>query len=215
MFEQTRARYLIWGDYIVKSKVFVTPERLKDLIIKYVKEEERSISSLSRRLESEGHKMHRLVLTGYLKALTDVGVLREKEIPPAKVYTTSAHREKDIYEIVGEKCFALNVKDDERAQIAVYILQKLFHRPIFFEELKQCGFKEVLEDAEQITGEDRREAKAALTKANVHLPYNDPAFLVKKDYEDVFYEVLSDIMIETFKAKRLVVGTKQLKLGEI
>jgi hypothetical protein len=159
--------------------------------------------------------MHRLVLTGYLKALTDVGVLREKEIPPAKVYTTSAHRERDIYEIVGEKCLALNVKEDQKPQIAIYILQKLFHRPIFFEELKQCGFKEVVEDAEQITGDERREAKAALTKADVHLPYNDPAFLVNKDYEDVFYEVLSDIMIETFKAKRLVVGTKQLKLGEI
>lgn len=200
---------------MARSKVFVTPERLKDLIIKYVKEEERSISSLSRRLEKEGHKMHRLVLTGYLKALTDVGVLKEKEIPPAKVYTTSAHRERDIYEIVGEKCFALNVKEEQKPQIAVYILQRLFHRPVFFEELKQCGFKEVVEDAEQITGDERREAKAALTKADVHLPYNDPAFLVKKDYEDVFYEVLSDIMIETFKAKRLVIGTKQLKLGEI
>ena len=53
---------------MVKSNVFITPERLKDLIIKYVKEEERSISSLSRRLEEEGYKMHRLVLTGYLKA---------------------------------------------------------------------------------------------------------------------------------------------------
>lgn len=199
---------------MARGKVFVTPERLKDLIVKYVKEEERSISSLSRRLEEEGHKMHRLVLTGYLKALTDVGVLREKEIPPAKVYTTSAHREKNLYEAVGEKCIALNVKEDEKAQITVYILQRLFHRPIFFEELKQCGFKEGVEDAEQITGDERREAKAALTKANVHLPYNDPAFVVKKDYETIFNEVVSDIIIETFRAKRLVIGTKQLKLGE-
>lgn len=200
---------------MARGKVFVTPERLKDLIVKYVKEEERSISSLSRRLEEEGHKMHRLVLTGYLKALTDVGVLREKEIPPAKVYTTSAHREKNLYEAVGEKCIALNVKEDEKAQITVYILQRLFHRPIFFEELKQCGFKEGVEDAEQITGDERREAKAALTKANVHLPYNDPAYVVKKDYETIFNEVVSDIIIETFRAKRLVIGTKQLKLGEI
>lgn len=200
---------------MAKGKVFVTPDRLKDLIIKYVKEEERSISSLSRRLEQEGHKMHRLVLTGYLKALTDVGVLREKEIPPAKVYTTSAHREKNIYEIVGEKCMALDLKDDEKAQVAVYIMQRLFHRPVFFEELKQCGFKEGVEDAEQITGDERREAKAALTKSNVHLPYNDPAFAIKKDYEEIFLEILSEIIIENLKAKRLVIGTKQLKLGEI
>ncbi len=198
-----------------KSKVFVTPERLKDLIIKYVKEEEHSISSLSRRLEGEGNKMHRLVLTGYLKALTDVGVLREKEIPPAKVYTTSAHREKNIYEAVGEKCMALDLKEDEKAQVTVYILQKLFHRPVFFEELKQCGFKEGVIDAEQITGDERREAKISLTKANVHLPYNDPAYVVKKDYEPQFLDVLSDIMIDNFKAKRLVIGTKQVKLGEM
>ena len=200
---------------MARSKVFVTPERLKDLIIKYVKEEERSISSLSRRLEEEGHKMHRLVLTGYLKALTDVGVLREKEIPPAKVYTTSAHRDKNLYEAVGEKCLALKVKEDEKAEAAVYTLQKLFHRPIFFEELKQCGFKEGMEDAEQITGDERREAKAALTKAKVHLPYNDPAYIVKKDYELIYQDILTDIIIESFKAKRLVIGTKQLKLGEV
>lgn len=200
---------------MARSKVFVTPERLKDLIIKYVKEEERSISSLSRRLEEEGHKMHRLVLTGYLKALTDVGVLREKEIPPAKVYTTSAHRDKNLYEAVGEKCLALKVNDDEKAEAAVYTLQKLFHRPIFFEELKQCGFKEGVEDAEQITGDERREAKVALTKAKVHLPYNDPAYLIKKDYEIIYQDILTDIIIESFKAKRLVIGTKQLKLGEV
>ncbi|UCE74677.1 MAG: hypothetical protein JSV56_02970 [Methanomassiliicoccales archaeon] len=200
---------------MAKSKVFVTPERLKDLIIKYVKEEERSISSLSRRLEEEGYKMHRLVLTGYLKALTDVGVLKEKEIPPAKVYTTSAHMKKNLYEVVGEKCMALNVDDDKKAQVAVYILQKLFRRPIFFEELKQCGFKEGVDDAEQVTGDERREAKAALTKAKVHLPYNDPAYLVKKDYEALFVEVLSDIVTEGYRAKRLVIGTKQLKLGDV
>jgi DNA-binding HxlR family transcriptional regulator len=200
---------------MTKGKVFVTPEMLKDLIIQYVKEEERSISSLSRRLEAEGHKMHRLVLTGYLKALTDVGVLREKEIPPAKVYTTSAHRDKNIYETVGEKCKALSMKEDEKAEVAVFILQKLFHRPVFFEELKQCGFSEGMDDEDQVTGDERREAKAALTKAKVHLPYNDPAYIVKQDYEDIFVEVLSEIVTENFKAKRLVIETKQLKLGEL
>lgn len=185
------------------------------MIIKYVKEEERSISSLSRRLEAEGYKMHRLVLTGYLKALTDVGILREKEIPPAKVYTTSAHRDRNIYEMIGEKCMALDVKDGEKPLAAIYILQRLFRRPVFFEELRQCGFREGAEDAEQITGDERREAKAALTRAKVHLPYNDPAYLVKKEYRDEFQDVLSEIVIEMFKARRLVVGTKQVKLGEM
>ncbi len=159
--------------------------------------------------------MHRLVLTGYLKALTDVGILREKEIPPAKVYTTSAHREKNLYEAVAEKCKNLNLEEDEKASVAVYVLQRLFHRPVFFEELKQGGFKDGVDNAEQITGDERREAKAALTKANVHLPYNDPAYIVKKDYEAIYLEILSSMVIDTFKVKRLVMGTKQIKLGDI
>jgi DNA-binding HxlR family transcriptional regulator len=185
------------------------------MVIKYVKEEERSISALSRHLENEGYKMHRLVLTGYLKALTDVGILREKEIPPAKVYTTSAHKEKNLYEAIGERCMALDLREDKKPEVAVYILQRLFHRPVFFEELKQCGFKEGVDDADQITGDERREAKAALTKAKVHLPYNDPAFIVRKDYEDLFMEIMSDIIIENYKSRRLVTGTKQLRLGEV
>jgi hypothetical protein len=197
---------------MAKPGVFVTPERLKELIIKHLKEEEQSISGLSRSLEKEGYKMHRLVLTGYLKALSDLGVLKEKEIPPSKVYTTSALREKNIYEKVGEKCMGLNIKDDEKPEVAAFVLQKLFHRPIFLEEIKECGFDRNPNEDLRVTGEERREAKISLTSAGYKLPNNDPAYYIENDYNEYFNEILHDILIETFKVKRLVHSTKQIKL---
>ncbi len=198
-----------------QHEVFVTPERLKDLIIKYIKEEEQSISALSRRLNTEGHKMHRLVLTGYLKALSDLGVLKEKDIPPSKVYSTSAHRDKNLYEKIGEKCMLLNINDEEKPKLAAYILQELFHRPIFLEEIKECGFEESLDDDLRVTGEERREAKSCLSSSGLKLPHNDPAYSIDNDYSEMFDEVLHDIIIDMFKVRRLVHKTKQIKLGEM
>ncbi|HRR67139.1 MAG TPA: hypothetical protein P5063_05780, partial [Methanomassiliicoccales archaeon] len=64
------------------------PDRdLKQTIISMLSEEGRSISYLSKELKKQGFDMHRLILTGYLRALSDLNILKEKEVPPAKVYT--------------------------------------------------------------------------------------------------------------------------------
>src|SRR3989454_12595297 len=83
--------------------LFVPERNLKDLIVSSVRAKERSISALAKDLTLIGYKFHRLFLAGYLKALADLGVLREKEIPPAKVYTASTYRGKTLYEGVGEE----------------------------------------------------------------------------------------------------------------
>ena len=56
------------------------------IIIDCLGKDGKSISALSKDLEDRGIKMHRLIITGYLRALTDQGVLREREIPPSKIY---------------------------------------------------------------------------------------------------------------------------------
>src|SRR6266699_2155134 len=73
--------------------MFVPERNLKDLVVSYIRERERSISALTKQLKQDGYAFHRLFVTGYLKALSDLGVLREKDIPPAKVYTPAAPRE--------------------------------------------------------------------------------------------------------------------------
>ena len=111
--------------------MFVPDRNLKDLILSYVKQQERSISSLAKVLQKDGFRFHRLFIAGYLKSLADMGVLREKEIPPAKVYTTSAHRERNVYESVGEKCRQSEANERRQARLAVAVLERLFRRPIF------------------------------------------------------------------------------------
>jgi hypothetical protein len=79
------------------------PDRaLKDHIFDILKNDGMSISALSRELETRGIVLHRLILTGYLRALTDYNYLKEKMVPPAKVYVPVKGRDKDIYEVVGD-----------------------------------------------------------------------------------------------------------------
>ncbi len=45
-----------------------------------------SISGLTRELKAEGIEEHRLVLTGYLRALRDLELLDEVEVPPLRKF---------------------------------------------------------------------------------------------------------------------------------
>lgn len=186
---------------------------MKDLILSYLRNEETSISALSRQLERDGYKVHRLVLTGYLKALADMGVLKQKEIPPSKVYTLTSASERNIYEVVGDKCRTLELDDKEAATVGAYVLQNLFHRPVFLHEIRQCGLGDIVL-AKRISGEERTEARKALTKNGFRLPTNDPAYLVEKEetYEKAMDSILQEILVEKFRSQSLVMGPKQTRL---
>ena len=80
-----------------------SPEKdLRDLVIEVLKKDPTSISGLARELSGRGVKMHRLELTGYLKALADLDILKQKDIKPAKVFSVSGARERSLYEMVGD-----------------------------------------------------------------------------------------------------------------
>ncbi len=119
--------------------LFVPERNLKDLVVSYLRLQERSISALTKQLRQDGYSFHRLFVTGYLKALADVGMLREKDIPPSKVYTTSAHRELNLYELVGSRCREATKDEADQVRLAIGVLQKLFRRPIFLREIRECG----------------------------------------------------------------------------
>ena len=138
--------------------MFVPERNLKDLVISYIRQQERSISSLTKQLKQDGYSFHRLFVTGYLKALADLGVLREKDIPPAKVYTTSAHREPNLYEIVGVRCREMVKDESDQVRLVVAVLQRLFRRPVFLREIRECGFAGAV-DVPLAPREDREEAR--------------------------------------------------------
>ncbi|EQD57979.1 hypothetical protein B1A_11017, partial [mine drainage metagenome] len=57
---------------------------IKEMIVKELQKSEKSISGLQKALMEQGYSFHRLVLTGYLRAMVDVGILSEKEIKPSR-----------------------------------------------------------------------------------------------------------------------------------
>lgn len=195
------------------GELFVPEKNLKDLIISHLKEEERSISSLTRQLRKDGYKFHRLYLTGYLKAMSDVGLLREKNLPPSKIYTTSAYRGQNLYEAIGAECRAVEVEERKQVRMAIAVLQKLFHRPIFLREIKECGFGTQI-DAVQASKEDREEARRALLKIGIQVPTNEPAYCVQERRDPAKEELLVKVLIQKFEAASLVQGTKQARLVE-
>lgn len=191
--------------------MFVPEKNLKDLIISYVRQRERSISSLTKQLKEDGYNFHRLFVTGYLKALADTGLLREKEIPPAKVYTTSAHREPNLYELVGARCREAFPDEASQSRLAVSVLQRLFHRPVFLRELRECGFAGAV-DANLAPKEEREEARRALMKLGLQIPTNEPAYRVDDRRNELRDEILCRIIVERFGLSSLVLETKQTKL---
>ncbi len=69
--------------------MFHPDKEMRDLLFEILNNDGKSISAISRELEEQGCSIHRLILTGYLRALTDLNILKEKEVPPAKVYVSS------------------------------------------------------------------------------------------------------------------------------
>jgi hypothetical protein len=193
--------------------LFVPERNLKDLVVSYLRLQERSISSLTKQLRQDGYSFHRLFVTGYLKALADVGVLREKEIPPSKVYTTSAHREPNLYELVGARCREIVKEERDQARLAVAVLQRLFRRPIFLRELRECGFGGAV-DVPPAPREEREEARRGLAKLGLQVPTNEPAYAVPDRRSEVRDDVLSELVVERFGLGGLVLETKQTKLTE-
>ena len=192
--------------------MFNPDKALRDAIFAILKNDGKSISALSRELEEKGFSIHRLILTGYLRALTDMNVLREKEIPPAKVYVPVKGKDKDIYEVVGERAREL-CTGPEADLLILYTLNKLFHRPVFLDELKRCGTRDP-PNAPQVSGDVKNEARKMLLKAKWKIQDTNPAYFVddpaiQTQYEEMLTLIVTDLLDFSY----LIMGTKQTKLA--
>src|SRR3989337_343172 len=192
--------------------MFVPERNLKDLVVSHIRKEERSISALTVQLKKEGYKFHRLFVTGYLKALSDVGLLREKEIPPAKVYTANVHRERNLYEVVGEKCRPVDTDERAQARLAVAVLHRLFRRPVFYRELKEAGY-EITPEAVLAAKEEKEEALRTFRKLGVPIPSNEPAYYVEDRKNELRDAIIGELLTERFGLSDLVLGTRQTRFG--
>lgn len=139
--------------------------------------------------------------------------MREREIPPAKVYGVATGRERNLYELLGDVCREMTEDEREASRAAIGVLQRLFRRPVFLREVRECGFPGGY-DAPMVEEDERKEARDHLAKVGIQIPLSEPAFQadVRKGVEGE--EVLAQLVLERFGVGGLVLETTQTRLEE-
>lgn len=77
-------------------------EKLNLKLFELLEGRQLSISGLSRELKAGGIDEHRLILTGYLRALRDLNILEEFEVPPSKIYALPEKIKESLPEKIEE-----------------------------------------------------------------------------------------------------------------
>ncbi len=188
-------------------------DQFYDILTGILMHKQLSISSIARELKKNGYDQHRLILTGYLRALRDMGFLDEIDIPPSKVYTLKAVMKRDIYSIIKE-----HLKDIDasyKLEVAVFILSSLFHRPCFNYELSLLGIEaQRTKTVKESKNLNLKEHRATVTR--IKIPQDDPAFEISMDDSDVLLhgnEVLIDIINDLIDLDGLKAKYQQTKLA--
>jgi len=165
-----------------------------------------SISALAKELESKGFKHHRLILTGYLRAMTDMGYLKERDIPPSKIYLPMKQLPDSVYEQVGKACRKVSGDPDE---LILFTLYKVFKRPVFESELKASGVNRPV--GRPVTEEEMNESKKILRRAG-NTVSGQNAVIPSADLSEKLSEVLITIFLDSTESRHLIAETKQSKL---
>jgi len=193
--------------------MFELDKELRTLILQNLPEDGMSISALSRLLSEKGVKLHRLELSGYLKALSDVGVLRERDIKPSKVFSPSQLKKKDVYTCLGDLVRKEEDDEDKQASVALFILGRLFRRAIFEKELRMCGLRGT-PASKRATDKERADAAALMVKAGIKISASDAAIVSTGNYLQASNKVIPDLLIDLAGLRAFVAETKQKTLEE-
>ncbi len=181
---------------------------LKDVIIELLGKDGMSINSLHKLLEGRGVKLHRLFLTGYLIAMKDMGLLRERDIRPAKVFSVAPMEKKDIYQLIGER--AKRINEDDASDICLYTLHRIFNRPIFMRELNRAGVG-APRHGKKVVGDERKKALELLANSGITVPRNNSAFIPEREYNSEFMQIVTELIVDTYGIKGLVSRAVQQK----
>lgn len=126
--------------FVINHDVVTMSDNIYQLITEILKGRQLSISGVTRELKDKGIDEHRLVMTGYLRALKDLKKLNEVEIPPSKVYSIVEAGQSDNEDI--HSLISLHIKSVDPSlmvPVAAYVLSKTLERPVFKEEFMKMG----------------------------------------------------------------------------
>lgn len=212
-------------------------EKLNFKLLELLEGRRLSISGLSRELKARGIDEHRLVLTGYLRALRDLKILEEIEVPPSKIYTlpektteplsekgkesktTELSNSEEIYSILRTQLLKIDL--DCRIPVGVYVVSKLFERPCFRRELKLIGvtqkhLERYLEKPDIVCEtQDAHLKKARAEITRIEIPPDDPAYEMRESREEITRlanEVLAGLIKHRIDLEGLVAKSKQTTL---
>lgn len=194
-----------------------------------------SISGITRELKSRNFNEHRLIVTGYLRALKDMDYLNEFDLSPSKIYTLKTDEKNagvfvktpkevktaDIYSLAGDKLSKMT-SSATKIETAVYILTTLFDRPCFESELNAAGI-----DSNQIARYFNSAAESRLVVKSKEfkkyydelpqIPKNSPAYEIHADKLDSDFlmravNILSALLKDEIDVSALVSKTANKSL---
>lgn len=206
--------------HVTTDAVFEDRTRLKDLIVRILKEDKTaSISGMQKRLTRHGENLHRLIVTGYLRAMHDLGWLEERDLPPSKVYSLKAgEKQHDLYDAAGRAVVARDLSRGAEARVLVAVLARLFHRPIFKEELKAAAIDALGLTEWEVETKDRQSARQRLVQAGFELPHNNPAYEpagLSDEECELRDDVIAELVVKGFQANAYVLRGKQITLRDM
>ena len=193
--------------------MFEPEKNLRSLIMDNLPDDGISISALSRLLREKGVKMHRLELNGYIKALSDMQVLKVRDVKPSKVFSPSQQRRPGFYEVLGKIIRDEESDEDKRASLALYVLSRIFKRAIFDRELRMCGLIGA-PNSKKASEKESNDAKLAISKSGMRIGTGDRALLPASNYASAYSSITTCLLIDLAGLKGLTSETTQKTLEE-
>ncbi|MDH4123928.1 MAG: hypothetical protein OEV21_07595 [Thermoplasmata archaeon] len=193
--------------------MFELDKDLKTIILEHLSDDGLSISALSRILNEKGIKIHRLELSGYLKAMSDMNVLRAREVKPSKVFSPCQSKRKNIYEQIEDAIRQEEGDEDKRANLALFTMSKLFKRAVFEKELRMCGFIGS-PNCRKASEKERTEASQILAKAGMRISPSDIAYVSNANLNQAYHRIIANLLIESAGIRQYISETKQKTLME-
>lgn len=187
---------------------FEEKEKYK-LILNEIKGEEKSITGIQKSLEKKGINMHRLVLTGYLNAMVELGILKEKEIKPAKIFTFVEQSRKDIYFIVGENMKKFD--DNNSGYNTLLVLYYLFDRPVFTKEIEKCNVSLPKTGFKTVNSKYRDEYIKKLLDADIIIPQSSLLYEPIEKDNVLLSKLITSIIYNEYDIKKYCVVNNNQK----